>query len=69
MEEVDYFIGEYPNPGVKIPKIKCKYCDEIMSELTYSFVSCFNDNCPYRNLPMEEKEKGMPREYSKQWKK
>jgi len=35
--------------------MKCKYCNEEMEDFTESFLCCYNDNCPYLNIPSEDK--------------
>jgi len=44
-------------------KMICKYCNEEMQDFTKSFVCCFNNDCPHRDLPAEKREGGKTRGY------
>lgn len=42
----------------------CPYCESTMQDFTESFICCFNDNCPHRALPANERKGGKTRGYS-----
>lgn len=36
-------------------KMICPYCESTMQDFTESFVCCFNDDCPHRSLPVNQR--------------